>query len=370
MVASQLSPAPHLEAVNLPIQPPLEPMLAKSVADLPAGDDFVYEPKWDGFRGMVFRDGDTVSIESRNQRPLTRYFPELPGPLRSALPEQCVVDGEVVIAGAGGLDFDGLLQRIHPAASRIQRLAEETPASFVAFDLLALDQDLRSLPFFERRSLLEASLRPNPRVRLTPATDSLETARRWFERFEGAGLDGIVAKHKALPYQSGQRVMLKIKHQRTADCVVGGFRWHARGHVVGSLLLGLFDTVGVLHHVGVTSSFTSAERQELVSVLEPYRSRPGLSHPWLGAPGGDAEGRRPGAQSRWSAGRDLSFEPLRPELVCEVAYDHLQGDRFRHGTTFKRWRPDRRPAGCRYDQLEAAVPPELAELFPTISSPD
>lgn len=351
---------------TLPVEPPVSPMLAKLARELPVGDDLVYEPKWDGFRCIVFRDQDRLELTSRNERPLTRYFPELLEPLRRSLPGRCVVDGEVVIAGPGGLDFDALLQRIHPAGSRVSQLATETPASFVAFDLLALDdRDLRKLPFSDRRQLLEAALPgSDPQVHLTPATRDPEQARDWFQRFEGAGFDGVVAKPESLPYLEGQRVMLKVKHQRSADCVVAGFRWHVNEDAVGSLLLGLYDDNGVLQHVGVSASFTALRRRELVAELEPHRSRDqASSHPWLASAGGALPGRRPGTPSRWSGKRDLSFEPLRPELVCEVAYDHLQGDRFRHATTFIRWRPDRAASSCSYQQLEVTVPAELSEIF-------
>lgn len=348
-------------------------MLAKASRSLPR-DGYVYEPKWDGFRCVVFRDGDEVVLGSRNEKPLTRYFPELVESLRAELPPRVVLDGEVVVAGPTGLDFDALLQRIHPAESRVARLATETPASYVAFDLLALeDEDLRSTPFASRRRRLEEALDGSGgsgAVHVTPATTSVELAEEWFERFEGAGLDGVVAKSSALLYQEDKRVMVKVKHERTADCVVAGFRWHKSGHRVGSLLLGLYDGAGRLHHVGVTSAFTDRRREELVDELAPYLLGPSERHPWLERPGRDGEGggaegrtRVPGGVTRWNAGKDLSFEALRPELVCEVAYDHLQGDRFRHATSFRRWRRDREPASCRYDQLETVVPAELAELL-------
>jgi len=340
-------------------------MLAKLARDLPVSEELIYEPKWDGFRCVIFREDERLELTSRNERPLTRYFPELREPLLRSLPPRCVVDGEVVIAGPEGLDFDALLQRIHPAGSRVNRLASLTPASFIAFDLLALgERDLRTLPFAERRRLLESALAADPQVRVTPATRDPERAQEWFQRFEGAGLDGVVAKSESLAYLEGQRVMLKVKHQRTADCVVGGFRWHANEDTVGSLLLGLYDDSSVLQHVGVSASFTAQRRRELVAELEPYR---GLGepdqHPWLNAAEADNSDRRPGTPSRWTGKRDLSFVPLRPELVCEVAYDHLQGDRFRHGTTFLRWRPDRDPRSCTYRQLEVTVPAEVAEIF-------
>jgi ATP-dependent DNA ligase len=355
--------------VNLPVNPPIAPMLAKLSKTLPEGDGLVYEPKWDGFRCIVFRDGAEIELGSRNERPLTRYFPELVAELLDRLPSRCVVDGEVVIAGPNGLDFDALLQRIHPAESRVRKLAAETPASFVAFDLLAIDdEDLRRAPFGERRRRLEDALgSAGGPVHVTPATRDVTVAADWFSRFEGAGLDGVVVKSQDLEYCEDKRVMTKVKHARTADCVVAGFRWHKTGHRVGSLLLGLYDDTGRLQHVGVTSSFTDARRLELIEELEPYRLADFDGHPWAWAqPPEGAPARIPGAQSRWNAGRDLSFEPLRPELVCEVAYDHLQGDRFRHATTFVRWRPDRDPLSCRYDQLETAVPSELEEVFGTI----
>lgn len=346
--------------------PPVAPMLAKLARVLPEADDLVYEPKWDGFRCIVFRDVDEVELGSRNEKPLTRYFPELIEPLRLALPARAVVDGEIVIAGPRGLDFDALLQRIHPAASRVELLAGTTPASFVAFDLLALDdRDLRSTPFSERRALLEQALADaSPPVHLTPATADPAVARDWFSRFEGAGLDGVVAKRADLPYREDERLMMKVKHERTADCVVAGFRWHKSGPIVGSLLLGLYDDNGVLHHTGVTASFTMARRRELVDEIEPYR-RPSLAgHPWEAwAAAEPTGGRTPGAPSRWNAKKDLSWEPLAPELVCEVAYDNLQGNRFRHATTFRRWRPDRDPRSCTYGQLEVVVPEELAAVF-------
>jgi ATP-dependent DNA ligase len=360
--------------MHLPFDPPLEPMLAKPSDGLPEGDGWLYEPKWDGFRAIVFRDGDEVLIQSRDLKPLDRYFPELAAPLRASLPERCVVDGEVVIARDGELDFEALLLRIHPAASRVKMLAEATPASFVGWDLLAVgDEDLRATPQGERRARLETAFaNVEPPVRLTPATHDRATAADWFDRFEGAGLDGVIAKRLDAPYQPGKRAMFKIKHQRTADCVVAGFRWHKNGpgtHV-GSLLLGIFDDEGKLHHVGITSSFTWDRREALVKELEPLRKNASDGHPWqewadwasMGA--ADASGQRlPGATSRWNRGKDLSWEALRPERVVEVAYDHLQGDRFRHATTFKRWRPDKQPSDCRYDQLEETPAFEIARIF-------
>jgi ATP-dependent DNA ligase len=358
--------------VHLPVEPPLEPMLAKPSDALPSDDGWLFEPKWDGFRAIVFRDGNEVFTQSRDLKPLDRYFPELADPLRAALPERCVLDGEVVIAGPDGLAFESLLLRIHPAASRVALLAAETPASFVAWDLLALgDEDLRGVAQGERRARLEQVLgAARAPVHLTPATRDRSTADDWFDRFEGAGLDGVIAKRLDGTYQPGKRAMLKIKHQRTADCVVAGFRWHKNGPgtLVGSLLLGLFDGEGTLHHVGITASFTMAKRAELVSFLEPYRANAMDGHPWAGwadwAEEAAAAGQRvPGATSRWNRGKDLSWEALRPELVCEVAFDHLQGSRFRHGTTFVRWRADRDPASCRYDQLAATPAYELERIF-------
>jgi len=352
----------------------MEPMLAKAVSGLPEGDGWLYEPKWDGFRAIVFKDGDEVLTQSRDLKPLDRYFPELARPFREQLPDRCVIDGEVVIAGADGLAFESLLLRIHPAESRVRLLASRTPASFVAWDLLALgDEDLRGAPQGERRARLEAVLGSvlSP-LHLTPATTDRATAADWFDRFEGAGLDGVVAKRLDGSYQPGKRAMLKIKHERTADCVVAGFRWHKNGagtHV-GSLLLGLYDDAGKLHHVGITSSFTWERRAALVEELAPLREDGASSHPWAewaewaGFGTADASGQRmPGATSRWNRGKDLSWEPLRIERVAEVAYDHLQGDRFRHATTFRRWRPDKRPEDCRYDQLEVTAPYELEAIF-------
>jgi ATP-dependent DNA ligase len=350
------------------LEPPIEPMLAKLATELPEGDGWLFEPKWDGFRAIVFRDGDRVYLQSRDLKPLDRYFPELAAPLRASLPERCVVDGEIVIATERGLDFDALQLRLHPAASRVARLAAETPSSFVAFDLLAEGgRDLRSRPQAERRRLLEEALaRASGSVHLTPCSRDRTVAREWFHRFEGAGLDGVVAKHEATTYQPGKRVMVKVKHSRTADCVVAGFRWHKNGpgELVGSLLLGLYDAEGGLHHVGVTSSFTAAKRRQLAQELAPLRKNALEGHPWRAwADAGNLSTRMPGGQSRWSQGKDLSWEPLRIERVCEVKYDHLQGDRFRHAGVFVRWRPDKPPSECRYDQLEVTPPAELAEIF-------
>ena len=354
--------------MNLPVQPPVAPMLSRLVRELPPAGDVIYEPKWDGFRTIVFRDGETVELGSRNEKPMTRYFPEILGPLRAALPERCVVDGEIVIAGPRGLDFDALLNRIHPAESRVRKLAEETPASFVAFDLLAVDEeDLRSRPFEERRRRLEQVLAgARPPVHLTPATRDRAKAEEWFRSFEGAGLDGVMVKPLALPYLEDKREMLKVKHERTADCVVAGFRWFKGGGGVGSLLLGLHDAEGTLHHVGICSGFTAALRKQLVGELEPLREGALEGHPWKewATLGGEAEQRMPGAPSRWNNKKDLSWEPVRPERVVEVSYDHLQGERrFRHATHFLRWRPDRTPASCTYAQLESVVPAELQALF-------
>jgi len=342
-------------------------MLSKSVPSLPEGEGWIYEPKWDGFRALVFRDGPQLMLQSRDLKPLNRYFPELTEPLLSQLPERCVLDGEIVIAGPEGLDFDALLLRIHPAASRIKLLAAQTPASYVAFDLLAVDgADLRESPQAERRERLERALAgAKPPLYLTPATRDRAVAQDWFSRFEGAGLDGVMAKQASQTYQPDKRTMLKVKHQRTADCVVAGFRWHKNGPgtMVGSLLLGLYDAEGTLHHVGVTSSFTTAKRKELVQELAPLREGASEQHPWREWAEWSGGQRMPGMGSRWNRGKDLSWEPLRPERVCEVAYDHLQGDRFRHGTTFLRWRPDKAPGECRYDQLEETPAAELQQIF-------
>jgi ATP-dependent DNA ligase len=353
--------------VNLPVNPPVSPMLAKLTREMPTGGGWLYEPKWDGFRCIVFRDGDEIELGSRNERPLTRYFPELADRLREQLPDRVVVDGEVVIATEHGLDFDLLSLRIHPAASRITKLAEETPASFVAFDLLALgDDDLREQPFGERRKQLEKMLKKaKPPIHVTPATTDPAVAEQWFERFEGAGLDGVVAKPLDGPYAEGQRTMAKVKHLRTADCVVAGTRVHKDGKGVGSLLLGLFDGQGVLHHVGVASSFAAPLRRQLAEELEPYRKDALKDHPWGEWANAQAHehSRMPGGMNRWNAKKDMSWEPIRAELVVEVAYEHLQGDRFRHNARFRRWRPDREPSSCTYSQLDAVVPAELHEIF-------
>jgi ATP-dependent DNA ligase len=357
---------------RLPFAPPLAPMLSKAADALPGGDGWQFEPKWDGFRTIVFRDGDEILLQSRDEKPMNRYFPELVAPLAAALPERSVVDGEIVIVGDAGLDFEALLLRIHPAASRVKLLAAESPASFVAWDLLALgDEDLRPLPLAARRERLERALAgAAPPVHLSPATLDRALAEDWFRRFEGAGLDGVMAKRLDAPYRAGERTMLKIKHARTADCVVAGFRWHKNGSgtMVGSLLLGLYDEAGTLHHVGVTASFSNAVRKALVAELAPLRANALEGHPWRdwaeAQEEAEAAGQRlPGAGSRWNRGKDLSWEALRPERVCEVAYDHMQGTRFRHAAHFVRWRTDKRPRDCRYDQLEVTPAYELERVF-------
>jgi ATP-dependent DNA ligase len=358
--------------VNLPFSPPIEPMLSSAADRLPSGDGWLFEPKWDGFRTLVFRDGDEIQLQSRDEKPMNRYFPEVLAPLLAALPERCVVDGEIVIVGSGGLDFEALLLRIHPAASRVKLLSEQSPASFVAWDLLALgDTDLRDDPLASRREQLEDVLAgAEPPVHLSPATRDLALAEDWFRRFEGAGLDGVMAKRLDEPYRPGQRTMIKVKHSRTADCVVAGFRWHKNGPgtMVGSLLLGLYDDKGTLHHVGVTAAFTNAMRRQLVDELAPLRERALAGHPWRDWAEAQAEAnekgqRLPGATSRWNRGKDLGWEPLRPERVCEVRYDHMQGSRFRHAAHFVRWRPDKPPEDCRYDQLEVTPAYELERVF-------
>jgi ATP-dependent DNA ligase len=358
---------------SFPIAPPIEPMLAKLADVLPVTGTFLFEPKWDGFRAIVFRGGGEVFIQSRDLRPFDRYFPDLHDALLGKLPEDCVLDGEIVITSPHGLDFDALQLRLHPAASRVAKLAKETPASFVAFDLLAAGgRNLMREPQSARRRLLEQLLaRIGPPVYLTPVTRDRSTAEQWLEQFEGAGLDGVIAKPAETAYLPGKRAMIKVKHARTAECVVAGFRWHKSGKdAVGSLLLGLYDDRGVLQHVGVTSSFTMAKRKELVKELEPLRKNALDAHPWREWARADAGelNRMPGAQSRWSAGKDLSWEPLRIERVCEVKYDHLQGDRFRHAATFLRWRPDKQPLDCRYDQLEVTASYELEKVFSSGSS--
>jgi ATP-dependent DNA ligase len=347
-------------------------MLAKRVGELPSEGEWIFEPKWDGFRALIFRDGDEIYIQSRDEKPLHRYFPELLPPLQSQLPARCVLDGEIVIAREGGLDFDALQLRLHPAASRVKLLSEQIPASVVFFDLLCEDErDLRGEPFEQRRARLESLLgKAEPPIRLTPVTRDVQVAADWFRRFEGAGLDGVMAKPARGVYEPDKRVMLKVKHERECDCVVAGFRWHKKGDktAVGSLLLGLFDETGALQHVGVCASFTEAKRAELVEFLAPYRVNALEKHPWKdwaewGAVAEGAANRMPGGQSRWSRGKDLSWEPVRPELVAEVAYEHMQGRRFRHMAHFKRWRFDKRPEECTYEQLEVVAPQELATIF-------
>ena len=357
--------------MNLPVNPPLLPMLAKRVDELPAGDQWIFEPKWDGFRTLAFRDRDEILLQSRDEKPLNRYFPELLDPLRATLPERCVLDGEIVIVRNGELDFDALQLRLHPAASRVNLLAKQTPSSVVFFDLLCEgDRDLCNEPFQVRRQRLQSLLSSaKPPIHLTPMTRDHTVASDWFQRFEGAGLDGVVAKAIDGTYESNKRVMLKVKHERDCDCVVAGFRWHKKGDrdLLGSLLLGLFDDSGVLQHVGVCASFSTAKRKELVEFLEPYRKNALDAHPWkhwAEASEGDGVKRMPGGQSRWSQGKDLSWEPLRPELVVGVAYDHMQGDRFRHTAQFRRWRYDKKPSDCTYAQLEVVPPQELAAIFP------
>ncbi|KPH99005.1 ATP dependent DNA ligase [Actinobacteria bacterium OK074] len=352
--------------MDLPVMPPVKPMLAKSVATIPP--DMQYEAKWDGFRAIVFRDGADVELGSRTGKTLTRYFPELVASLRERLPERCVVDGEIVIAREGRLDFDALTERIHPADSRVRLLAERTPASFVAFDLLALaDESLLDVPLRDRRALLERALSGvTAPVHLAPATTDRAVAQRWFEQYEGAGLDGVIAKPLALPYRQDERAMFKVKHERTADVVVAGYRLHKSGPVVGSLLLGLYDDRGVLQHVGVSAAFTMKRRAELITELEPLRMADVSGHPWAAWSDEAAHetARLPGAQSRWSGGKDLSWVPVGPELVAEVAYDHMEnGARFRHTARFRRWRPDRTPASCTYAQLEEPVSYDLTEIL-------
>lgn len=355
----------------LPLEPPLKPMLAKLARAIPEGDGWLFEPKWDGFRCIVFRDGDRIELASRNERPFTRYFPELLGPLRFSLPDRCVVDGEIVVADrtGHGLDFDALLQRIHPAVSRVNRLAAETPASYIAFDLLALGDDaLLDRPLAERRELLLGTLHPVAPIHLTPASTDPAVAEQWFGRFEGAGLDGVVAKRLEDPYQPDKRALVKVKHERTADCVVAGYRIHKDANGVGSLLLGLHDDTGRLQHVGVAASFSVVRRAELLAELEPLTHDALADHPWKdwvdwqrGA--GDAAGRQPGATSRWNAGKDLSWIPIRPERVAEVTFGQLENGRFRHGVKFLRWRVDRDPDSCRYDQLDVAAPVAFDDLM-------
>jgi ATP-dependent DNA ligase len=345
-------------------------MLATRVSELPSQGRWIFEPKWDGFRTLLFRDGDEVVLQSRDEKPLNRYFPELIEPVRASLPSRCILDGEIVIAQNNELDFDALQLRIHPAASRIKLLSQQIPASIVFFDLLCKgDHDLTRTPFETRRQALEKVMKSvRPPLHLTPATTDLDKARDWFRRFEGAGLDGVMAKQVDGIYEPDKRVMLKVKHERECDCVVAGFRWHKQGAqtMVGSLLLGLFNDAGVLQHVGVCASFKERTRRDLAGYLEPYRKNALVDHPWKGWAEAAAETsghRMPGGKSRWSAGKDLSWEPLCPELVVEVAYDHLQGDRFRHTAQFRRWRLDKKPKECTYAQLEVVPPEELASVF-------
>ena len=361
------------DAGRYPIAPPVEPMLAKLAGALPYAGEFLFEPKWDGFRAIVFRGAADVLIQSRDLRPLDRYFPELHEALLAGLPADCVIDGEIVIMTPAGLDFEALQLRLHPAASRVAKLSKAMPASFVAFDLLAVDgRDRTTSPQHERRALLERMLaHVAPPLWLTPVTRDRATAADWLARFEGAGLDGVIAKPADGPYQPGKRAMIKVKHARTADCVVAGFRWHRDSRdAVGSLLLGLYDDRGVLQHVGVTSSFTMPMRKRLAAEFAPLRENALVGHPWRAwaETEGSARDRKPGMQSRWSAGKDLSWEPLRIERVCEVRYGHLQGNRFRHTATFLRWRPDKRPRDCRYDQLEVTDAYPLGQILSSGSS--
>ena len=356
--------------MDLPVLPPVKPMLAKAATTVPTGEDLYYEPKWDGFRCIIFRDGDEVELGSRNERPLTRYFPEVVAAVKANFPEKCVVDGEIVVPRGDRLHFEDLLQRIHPAESRISLLAEQTPASFVAFDLLAIGTDaLLDVPFRERQARLRSALSGvRPPMYVTAITCDAGTAERWFETFEGAGLDGVVAKAGTLPYGPDQRLMTKIKHVRTADCVVAGFRWHKSGPIVGSLLLGLYNDAGDLQHIGVAASFPMTRRAELVEELAPYRAHALDGHPWqdwaeaqVTEDGG--EHRMPGAVSRWNAKKDLSWVPLRPELVVEIKYDQLEGRRLRHTGQFLRWRPDRDALTCTYEQLDVPVRYDLGEVL-------
>jgi ATP-dependent DNA ligase len=348
----------------LPLTPPIEPMLATATDGIPRRGGLVFEPKWDGFRCIVFRDGDEVELQSRTGKLLTRYFPEAVVMLRSALPGRCIVDGELVVIRGGRLSFDALTERVHPAASRIKLLSHESPSSFVAFDLLAIDDTvLLDVPYRQRRDALEQVVRTDQRVHLTPITEDPDVAAQWFDLFEGAGLDGLIAKSTDAPYQPGKRTMLKIKHARTADCVVAGFRWHKTGDVVGSLLLGLYDDNDVLHNVGVLGAFPAAQRAALVDELAPLRDVPEAQHPWLG--GATSPRRLPGAENRWRAG-GLPWEPLRPERVVEVAYEHTEGGfpyRFRLNPRFVRWRPDREPLSCRYDQLDEPARYDLGSVL-------
>lgn len=353
--------------MNLPVNPPILPMLAKRVEAIPASGEWIFEPKWDGFRVLVFRDGDEMLLQSREERPLNRYFPDIVDVLHAQLPQRCVLDGELVIFRDGRLDFDALQLRLHPAASRVKLLAVETPSSIAFFDLLCEGKrDLRERPFAERRAKLESLLKSAaPPVHLTPITRDRKVALDWFRRFEGAGFDGVVAKPIRDSYQPDKRVMLKIKHERDCDCVVAGFRWYkeAEGAEIGSLLLGLYDDAGALQHVGVCASFSAAMRRELLQLLAPYRKNALARHPWRDWAGNNTVQRMPGGESRWSRGKDLSWEPLRPELVVEVTYEHMQAGRFRHMAHFHRWRPDKKPESCTFEQLEVVPPEELMAIF-------
>jgi ATP-dependent DNA ligase len=356
--------------VTLPVTPPIDPMLAKLTRDLPPAGELLYEPKWDGFRCIVFRDGDELDLQSRNSKPLLRYFPELRQPMLAQLPARCVLDGELVVANEKGLDFDALQLRQHPADSRVQKLAKEIPASFVAFDILALDdRSLLDVPFGERRTTLESILaNATPPLYLTPTTRSRETAADWFKRFEGAGFDGVVAKPLDSPYSPGQRTMLKVKHERTADCVVAGYRVHKDGKGLGSLLLGLYDEDGVLHHVGVASSIAAPMRKQLFDDLQPFRDHALDNHPWkewadFMSEAAASGQRMPGGMNRWNANKDMSWEPVRIERVVEVLYEGMMNGRFRHNARFKRWREDKDPDDCTYAQLESVPPAELREMF-------
>ena len=374
-----LAPHPHRcgkrwcsSRMNLSVNPPVLPMLAKRVDAIPSEGNWIYEPKWDGFRVLVFRDGDEVLLQSRDEKSLNRYFPEMLEPIRKQLPEKCVLDGELVIANGGHLDFDALQLRIHPAASRVKLLAQQSPASCVFFDLLCEGQrDLRSSPLDKRRAELETLLKSaSPPIHITPATRDRSVALDWFKRFEGAGLDGVVAKPIDVAYQPDKRVMLKVKHERDCDCVVAGFRWYkdAAGKEIGSLLLGLYDNEQVLQHVGVCASFAAPMRRELLGFLAPYRKDALHNHPWKNwespeEADSSGEHRMPGGKSRWSRGKNLEWEPLRPELVVEVAYEHMQSGRFRHMAHFRRWREDRKPKSCTFAQLEVVAPEELKSIF-------
>jgi ATP-dependent DNA ligase len=344
-------------SVKLPVMPPVSPMLAKSVPEIPVGN-YLYEPKWDGFRSIIFRDGDEVEIGSRNEKPMTRYFPDVVEAVKAALPDKCVVDGEIVVPQDGRLDFETLQQRIHPAESRVRRLAAETPARFIGFDVLAVgDESLMAVPFRDRRTALEAAITRTADVHVTPATDDDAVARQWFTDWEGAGLDGVVAKPLEIAYCPDKRVMFKVKHARTADCVLAGFRWHKSGPIVGSLVLGLYDG-DQLRHVGVAASFPMKRRAELVDELAPLREGADVDHPWVGNEFGPG-----GVPNRWNAGKDMSFEPLRPERVIEVAYDQMEGMRFRHTAQFRRWRDDRTPESCTFAQLERPLTYALDDVL-------